>query len=108
MGLFGNYNMQGFGPADEVPSTDSGQALLFRQKDPKPFPAVRSPPAPARGGKVFGCLRLRTESFDSAQDRSYGYVTRRIYSEPCQRAQTALVKEVDSVLRLRCAERGLR
>jgi hypothetical protein len=28
--------MQGFAPADE--------ALLFRQKDPKPFPPVRSPP----------------------------------------------------------------
>jgi len=28
--------MQGFAPADEV--------LLFRQKDPKPFPPVRGPP----------------------------------------------------------------
>ena len=35
--------MWGFVPADEVPSTDSGQALLFRQKGPKPFLPVRGP-----------------------------------------------------------------
>ena len=46
MGLFENYNMQGFAPADEVPSTDSGQALLFRQKDPTPFSPCAAP-APA-------------------------------------------------------------
>ena len=78
MGLFGNYNMQGFAPADEVPSTDSGQALLFRQKDPKPFSPVRGPlgasaSAPNQNGLGTRC------------------------------AQTALAKEVDSVLRLRHA-----
>ena len=83
MGLFGNYNMQGFGPADEVPSTDSGQALLFRQKDPKPFSPVRGPlgasaSAPNQNGSGTRC------------------------------AQTSLAKEVDSVLRLRRAQRGLR
>jgi len=31
--------MQGFAPADEV--------LLFRQKDPKPFPPVRGPMGPS-------------------------------------------------------------
>ena len=31
--------MQGFAPADEI--------LLFRQKDPKPFPPVRSPLGPS-------------------------------------------------------------
>ena len=35
MGLFKNYLMQGFAPADE--------ALLFRQKDPKSFLPVRVP-----------------------------------------------------------------
>ena len=38
-----NFIMQGFDPANEVPLTDSGQALLFRQKDPKPFSPVRGP-----------------------------------------------------------------
>ena len=33
-------------PRDEVPSLCSGQALLFRQKDPKPFPPVRGPTGP--------------------------------------------------------------
>ena len=33
--LLKNYFMRGFAPADEV--------LLFRQKDPKPFPPVRGP-----------------------------------------------------------------
>jgi len=35
MGLLGNYCMQGVAPADE--------ALLFRQKCPKPFPPVCGP-----------------------------------------------------------------
>ncbi len=35
MGLLGNYEMQGFVPADET--------LLFRQKCPKPFPPVCGP-----------------------------------------------------------------
>ncbi len=47
MGLIENNYMQGFAPADEVPSTDSGQALLFRQKDPKLFSPVPAPHAPA-------------------------------------------------------------
>jgi len=37
--LLPNYFMQGFAPADEI--------LLFRQKDPKPFPPVRSPLGPS-------------------------------------------------------------
>ncbi len=39
MGLLENYFIQGFAPADEV--------LLFRQKDPKPFPPVHGPPGPS-------------------------------------------------------------
>jgi len=91
MGLFGNYNTQGFAPADEVPSTDSGQALLFWQKDPKPFSPVRGP---------LGA--------SASAPNQNGSRTRGVYPEPCRRAQTALAKEVDSVLRLRRAQRGLR
>ena len=91
-GLLENYYMQGFAPADEVPSMDSGQALLFRPKDPTPVPPVRGPSGASA----------------SAQDRSFGFATHGVYSEPFRRTQTALAKEVDSVLRLRRAQRGLR
>ena len=89
MGLFENYNMQGFAPADEVPSTDSGQALLFRGL--KTILARARPPAPA-GASSLGA--------SASAPNQNGSGTR------C--AQTALAKEVDSVLRLRRAQRGLR
>ena len=39
LGFLRNYFIQGFAPADEV--------LVFRQKDPKPFPPVRGPSGPS-------------------------------------------------------------
>ncbi len=70
--LLKNYFMQGFAPADEV--------LLFRQKDPKPFPPVRVP-----GGK----LRPGTE----------------LYGSETRSAQTVLAEESNSAPRLRRARR---
>ncbi len=37
------FFIQGFSPAGEVPSALAQDRLLFRQKDPKPFPPVRVP-----------------------------------------------------------------
>jgi len=66
--------MQGFAPADEVPSTDSGQALLFRQKDPKPFPPVRSPTendqnVRQQGRRRFGARSVTVKYVSTAKGR---------------------------------------
>ena len=63
--------MQGFAPADE--------ALLFRQKCPKPFFPVRGPAGPS----------VSAPNQDGSGTRS---------------AQTAFAKKVDSMLRLRHAQ----
>jgi len=81
MGLFENYNMQGFAPADEV--------LLFRGL--KTILARARPPAPG-GASSLGA--------SASAPNQNGSGTRF--------PQTALAKEADSVLRLRCAQRGLR
>ncbi len=61
MGFLGNYFMQGFAPADE--------ALLFRQKDPKPFLPRRVPPGELRPGtELYGCAtRSEVQGHLSAQ-----------------------------------------
>ena len=54
--------MQGFAPADEV--------LLFRQKDPKPFPPVRGPSSSLRCSRTPAAAELASLKQSSPNPRS--------------------------------------
>ena len=64
-------------PHDEVPSTSSGQALLFWQKDPTPLAPGRGPPG------AFASVPVAWASFDFRRVAPYAQDERIITSRSC-------------------------